>query len=162
MNLNKFITDHYDRLKKIAYNIARKAPIHEDLFHDALIVILGKNFKSEQDAEYYLIQVMYLSINSPTSPFYKSEIAYIKNRTDINVLTLSQAIPDLSDRIVNENLDILVTRLSAFERMVFEQYIVKDFSYDLLSEETGIPKEVLYQTVTKAKTKIRKYVFRQK
>jgi len=164
MILNKFISTNYERLKEIAYNISRKSNIHEDLLHDSIVSLLesGKTFESEQDAEYYLIRVMYLSVNSKTSPFYKKEIAWVKNRSDLNTLKLHEVEPSTSVRELNENLDILVTRLNKFERMVFEQYIFTDFDYSELSFHTGIPVDYLYITVKNCKTKLRNYVLRKK
>jgi DNA-directed RNA polymerase specialized sigma24 family protein len=64
----------------------------------------------------------------------------------------------LGDRITNEQLDILISRLPFFEREVFYLYALNDFSYNDLSIDTGIPKKVLYNAVKYAKNEIKKAI----
>jgi DNA-directed RNA polymerase specialized sigma subunit len=62
--------------------------------------------------------------------------------------------------MTNEQLDILISRLSEFERLVFEEYILEDFTYKELSKQTGIPSVYLYRTIDKIKQKLKQNVIR--
>lgn len=129
------------------------------MLHDCIANLYERNktFKSDSDCEYYLIRMMYLSINSPTSPFYIKEILYQKNRRDLSSSFDQQKEVYVFDKLVSENLDQLIKRLPYFERAVFEEYIFSNFSYDKLAKDTGIPKVYLYRTVKEVKRKLQSY-----
>ena len=63
--------------------------------------------------------------------------------------------------MTNEQLDILISRLSEFERLIFQEYILEDFTYRELSKQTGIPVTFLYKTIDSIKQKIRANVIRK-
>ena len=63
--------------------------------------------------------------------------------------------------LTNEQLDILISRLSEFERLIFQEYILEDFTYRELSKQTGIPTTFLYKTIDLIKQKIRANVIRK-
>jgi DNA-directed RNA polymerase specialized sigma24 family protein len=63
--------------------------------------------------------------------------------------------------MTNEQLDILISRLSEFERLIFQEYILEDFTYRELSKQTGIPTTFLYKTIDNIKQKIRANVIRK-
>ena len=142
MTLEHYIEGHYKKFKELAYNIARKEPFYEDLLHDSLLSMFGskhiENLIDTGDFEFYLIRVMYLSVNSPTSPFYKQTIAWNRNRRDFKDYAHEVDKTWLGARMTNEQLDILISRLSEFERLIFQEYILEDFTYRALSKETGI------------------------
>jgi DNA-directed RNA polymerase specialized sigma24 family protein len=68
VTLENYIEGHYKKFKELAYNIARKEPFYEDLLHDSLLSMFGskhiENLIDTGDFEFYLIRVMYLSVNS--------------------------------------------------------------------------------------------------
>lgn len=165
MTLDHYIEGHYKKFKELAYNIARKEPFYEDLLHDSLLSMFGskhiENLIDTGDFEFYLIRVMYLSVNSPTSPFYKQTIAWNRNRRDFKDYAHEVDKTWLGARMTNEQLDILISRLSEFERLIFQEYILEDFTYRGLSKETGIPMPFLYRTIDNIKQKIRANVIRK-
>ena len=166
MTLENYIEGHYKKFKELAYNIARKEPFYEDLLHDSLLSMFGskhiENLIDTGDFEFYLIRVMYLSVNSPTSPFYKQTIAWNRNRRDFKEYAHEIDKTWLGARMTNEQLDILISRLSEFERLIFQEYIFEGFTYRELSKQTGIPMPFLYRTIDNIKQKIRANVIRKK
>ena len=165
MTLEHYIEGHYKKFKELAYNIARKEPFYEDLLHDSLLSMFGskhiENLIDTGDFEFYLIRVMYLSVNSPTSPFYKQTIAWNRNRRDFKDYAHEVDKTWLGARMTNEQLDILISRLTEFERLIFQEYILEDFTYRELSKQTGIPTVFLYRTIDNIKQKIRANVIRK-
>ena len=165
MTLDHYIEGRYKHFKELAYNIARKEPFYEDLLHDSLLSMFGskhiENLIDTGDFEFYLIRVMYLSVNSPTSPFYKQTIAWNRNRRDFKEYAHEVDKTWLGARMTNEQLDILISRLSEFERLIFQEYIFEGFTYRELSKQTGIPMPFLYRTIDNIKQKIRANVIRK-
>lgn len=164
MTLDSYINKNYTHLKKIAHNIARGQDYYEDLLHDAIISAVKSkhidNLLQNEEFEFYIIRVMYLSINSPSSPFYKLHIEYKRNKRDFVDKQYEEDKTWLGARMTNEQLDILISRLSEFERLVFEEYILEDFTYKELSKQTGIPSVYLYRTIDKIKQKLKQNVIR--
>jgi len=165
VKLDHYIEGRYKHFKELAYNIARKEPFFEDLLHDSLLSMFGSKHIEKLidtgDFEFYLIRVMYLSVNSPTSPFYKQTIAWNRNRRDFKDYAHEVDKTWLGARMTNEQLDILISRLSEFERLIFQEYILEDFTYRELSKQTGIPVTFLYKTIDSIKQKIRANVIRK-
>jgi len=165
LTLETYIEGRYKHFKELAYNIARKEPFYEDLLHDSLLSMFGskhiENLIDTGDFEFYLIRVMYLSVNSPTSPFYKQTIAWNRNRRDFKEYAHEVDKTWLGARMTNEQLDILISRLSEFERLIFQEYIFEGFTYRELSKQTGIPMPFLYRTIDNIKNKIRANVIRK-
>jgi DNA-directed RNA polymerase specialized sigma24 family protein len=165
LTLDHYIEGRYKHFKELAYNIARKEPFYEDLLHDSLLSMFGskhiENLIDTGDFEFYLIRVMYLSVNSPTSPFYKQTIAWNRNRRDFKEYAHEIDKTWLGARMTNEQLDILISRLSEFERLIFQEYIFEGFTYRELSKQTGIPMPFLYRTIDNIKQKIRANVIRK-
>ena len=165
MTLEHYIEGNYKHFKELAYGIARKEPFYEDLLHDSLLSMFGskhiENLIDTGDFEFYLIRVMYLSVNSPTSPFYKQTIAWNRNRRDFKDYAHEVDKTWLGARMTNEQLDILISRLSEFERLIFQEYILEDFTYRELSKQTGITTTFLYKTIDLIKQKIRANVIRK-
>ena len=165
MTLDHYIEGHYKKFKELAKNISRGEDYYEDLLHDSLLSMFGskhiENLIDTGDFEFYLIRVMYLAVNSPTSPFYRQTIAWNRNRRDFKEYAHEVDKTWLGARMTNEQLDILISRLTEFERLIFQEYILEDFTYRELSKQTGIPTVFLYRTIDNIKQKIRANVIRK-
>ena len=164
MTLNTYITAHYKRLKQLAFQISRGADYYEDLLHDSLMSCFEskhiENLIEKDEFDYYLIRVMYLSVNSPTSRFYRKNIAWNRNRRAFVDKDYEEDKTWLGARMTNEQLDILISRLTEFERLIFLEYILEGYSYRTLSKETGIPTVFIYRTIDNIKQKLRNNVIR--
>jgi DNA-directed RNA polymerase specialized sigma24 family protein len=166
VTLDHYIEGNYKKFKELAKNISRGEDYYEDLLHDSLLSMFGskhiENLIDTGDFEFYLIRVMYLAVNSPTSPFYRQTIAWNRNRRDFKEYAHEVDKTWLGARMTNEQLDILISRLTEFERLIFQEYILEDFTYRELSKQTGIPTVFLYRTIDNIKQKIRANVIRKK
>jgi DNA-directed RNA polymerase specialized sigma24 family protein len=166
VTLDHYIEGRYKHFKELAKNISRGEDYYEDLLHDSLLSMFGskhiENLIDTGDFEFYLIRVMYLAVNSPTSPFYRQTIAWNRNRRDFKEYAHEVDKTWLGARMTNEQLDILISRLSEFERLIFQEYIFEGFTYRELSKQTGIPMPFLYRTIDNIKQKIRANVIRKK
>ena len=91
----------------------------------------------------------------------KQTIAWNRNRRDFKDYAHEVDKTWLGARMTNEQLDILISRLSEFERLIFQEYILEDFTYRELSKQTGIPVTFLYKTIDSIKQKIRANVIRK-
>lgn len=165
MDKNKYIASKYNNLKAIAYKFARGRPWHEDLLQESLMsAIQSPNIDkliANDELEFYVIRSMYTSSTSPKSKFYRKYVQIRHTHVDF-IERLHEYDPISFDILeLNENMDILVSRLSEFERMVFEEYIFTDFSYKQLSEKTNIPVIYLYRTVESATKKLRDGIIRK-
>jgi len=133
VTLDKYIEGHYKKFKELAKNISRGEDYYEDLLHDSLLSMFGskhiENLIETGDFEFYLIRVMYLAVNSPTSPFYRQTIAWNRNRRDFKEYAHEVDKTWLGARMTNEQLDILISRLTEFERLIFQEYIFEGFTY---------------------------------
>ena len=165
MTIDKYIESNYKEFQKLAKKISRGETYYEDLLHDSLLSILKskhiQNLIDTGNFEFYLTRVMYLSVNSPTTPFYKQTIAWNRNRRDFKDYAHEVDKTWLGARMTNEQLDILISRLNDFERLIFQEYILEDFTYRELSKNTGIPVTFLYKTISNIKTKIKENVIRK-
>lgn len=164
MTLDTYITAHYKRLKQLAFEISRGADYYEDLLHDSLMSCFEskhiENLIEKDEFDYYLIRVMYLSVNSPTSRFYRKNIAWNRNRRAFIDKDYEEDKTWIGARMTNEQLDILISRLTEFERLIFQEYILDGFTYRELSKHTGIPVPFIYRTIDNIKQKIRENVIR--
>jgi DNA-directed RNA polymerase specialized sigma24 family protein len=165
VTLDHYIDGNYKKFKELAKNISRGEDYYEDLLHDSLLSMFGskhiENLIDTGDFEFYLIRVMYLAVNSPTSPFYRQTIAWNRNRRDFKDYAHEVDKTWLGARMTNEQLDILISRLTEFERLIFQEYIFEGFTYREFSKQTGIPTVFLYRTIDSIKTKIRANVIRK-
>lgn len=165
MTLDHYIEGNYKKFKELAKNISRGEDYYEDLLHDSLLSMFGskhiENLIDTGDFEFYLIRVMYLAVNSPTSPFYRQTIAWNRNRRDFKEYAHEVDNTWLGARMTNEQLDILISRLTEFERLIFQEYIFEGFTYREFSKQTGIPTVFLYRTIDSIKQKIRANVIRK-
>jgi RNA polymerase sigma factor (sigma-70 family) len=165
LTTDKYITTNYKRFKELAFSISRKNElIYEDLLQESLLSVLSSkridHLIDSGEFEYYLIRVMYLSINSPQSPFYRHVIHYNKNRRNFNDYSHEVDETWIGARMTNEQLDILISRLPEFEQLIFQEYILEGFTYREFSKQTGIPRVFLHRTITDIKKKLRENVIR--
>lgn len=96
----------------------------------------------------------------------KPNSKYSKNR--IKIVEYKETVPDIfenihskmSNRIANEQIDLIISRLPEFDAELLRLWALPGFSYDEVSKFTGVPKEKLVQINHKSLNKIRKYVHR--
>jgi DNA-directed RNA polymerase specialized sigma24 family protein len=112
--------------------------------------------------EYYLNRCIYLSAYSKTTKFNKDkvrsvEIDYYREQ----VLSFDQwqhHEANIGSRLTTEQLDSLISQLPVFDAELVRLWSVDGFSYEDASRISGIPKEVMYQSIRKSIKLLREYV----
>jgi len=139
----------------IAKMLTRDGDTAYELLHDTLLRIIEKE-RDIDNPRNYVANSLRIAWYSQRSPFNYDYRDFQKRMVELTEdIDCNMRQPDLSSRIVNEQLDIYISRLPFFEREVFYLYALNDFSYDKLSKETTIPKIVLYRAVKRAKLILR-------
>jgi DNA-directed RNA polymerase specialized sigma24 family protein len=151
----------YDQHRRLAINLCN-GNVYEadDLLHDTLMCIFESN-TIVINSEHYINRSLKIAYWSNRSHYHNKirKFNQISDEpTESQLRDYESVTVWLGDRITNEQLDILISRLPFFEREVFYLYALNDFSYNDLSISTGIPKKVLYNAVKYAKNEIKKAI----
>ena len=156
--INQCISLNYNDWKQKALAISGKRH-HEELLHHIIYQLFDRKYIHSQDFDNinnYVVKSMSMAYRHKSSSYWREH--EIRNSTEITE-TMEMAEPDQSSRIHNENIDILISRLSPIESEIFRLYILPGFSYDALSKETGVPVKYLYSRVQTALNKIKRNVY---
>lgn len=158
MNISKA---QYEQHRRLAVNLCG-GNVYEadDLLHDTLLCIFD-NGNEIRNTEHYINHALKIAYWSNRSHYHNTirKFNQMSDEPSESQLKDYEAVEVwLGDRITNEQLDILISRLPFFEREVFYLYALNDFSYNDLSIDTGIPKKVLYNAVKYAKNEIKKAI----
>lgn len=152
----------YKEWRRVAHSVVR-ADLGDELLHDTLLKILEADKEKLQDIfergklNNYVSNSIRINARSTNSSFNYTLRKYDRLRTDINAdyLLVSDDVKNIAMRLESEQLDIFISRLPYFERELFFLYALDGFSYQALSEETGIPIAYLYRTIKAAKNTLR-------
>jgi RNA polymerase sigma factor (sigma-70 family) len=151
----------YEQHRRLAINLCG-GNVYEadDLLHDTLLCIF-ENKSTIKNSEHYINHALKIAHWSNRSHYHNTIRKFNQmsdEPTESQLRDFESVEVWLGDRITNEQLDILISRLPMLEREVFYLYALNDFSYQTLSDETGIPKKALYNFVKYAKNEIRKAI----
>jgi RNA polymerase sigma factor (sigma-70 family) len=159
--LDKIITDNYGHFIKTAKQAIKKRAIDPaDLVHE----IIEHLYTRDQDyineivrrgkMVNYIDRAIRLSVYSSSSLFFIKYMKFTAVTCEFNAHLVDTYQSDYSKLIARENLDTLVQQLPTIERKALELYLL-GYTYQELSQGTGIPLSYLYQTIKKAKQKIK-------
>ena len=138
----------------IAYALTNDKEKAVDLLHEVLLQIFDGKEKNIQNICNYVSHSISLSWKSSRSKYHYKFTRISNSFLELKNEHEKSADIDYSSRILNEYLDFCISRLPEFEREIFYLYALNDFSYQKLSDETGIPKKVLQRAVSRAKLKL--------
>ncbi len=159
--LNEFLSDNYNKLKDLAYNIAGKNS--EDLLH---LVIEELYYCDEKRINeiikkkhfiYYIIRVMVNQYNSNTSRYFYKYKKYYKYHVNTTIESIS---PDNvqktieQKKLVEDKLDWIEKKLKDcywFDAQVFKIYYIENHSLNSMAKATGINRNTIYKSVTNVK-----------
>lgn len=156
--LDKAIEDNYQKWRRIAIGLAKDKTNGEDLLHEVIRSICeNKGVPQLPEAiNAYVERCLWLSWHSKTSQYARTY------RTGIQFAECLDHEPEPVTcwwgREMNEQMDMVIGRLGEFDRKLFELYILPDFSYQSVSEATGIPVNYLKDRIHKASKRLRHYV----
>lgn len=119
-----------------------------------------KELFQQKKLKYYVLNMVKISLNYPTSPFYKK---YIINATQKNNIDFDSIVYDDCDKEENQNdqnniyykiLDSL--QLNFIEQEIVKEYFSKNTSYRKLAKEFDVSYSFIYLIIKEVKQKIRK------
>ena len=160
--LNSYLTDNYNKLKDMAYNIT-SGKGNEDL----LSFVIEELYKCDQDRieqiirkkqmTFYVVRVMINQFHSKTSRYYYKYNKYY----EYHVTGIVEAISPDNIETEIENKQKVEERLSWieeklkdlywFDAEVFRIYYKEGFSLNQMQKETKINRNTLHKAITNVK-----------
>lgn len=165
--LDEAITQHYPLWAGYARSIVRDPVRAMDCVQETLLKIL-KNQKAKAEIlackgelKYYVCKAVYRMAIDNSSKYGIKYRRFDQNwNSDSTAYENERDLPWLGSRLDNEYLDSYIQLMPEREAILLRLYILDGFSYDTVSEATGIPKNKLYQYIHNAINKIRSNVHR--
>jgi len=175
-DVNKYITDNYDRLIKITNKIknTNNNESTEDILHECIMNILEK---TDEDLcriinhiDFYIINMIRYSIWSSTSSYQvKYNKIVIKDEYDVtrdwgydDCKIHEKLIDDVNvsnnsfDEELYDKLMENINKLDWYSKKVVEIKMERNCCFQKIGKETGIPYSNLYYTYVRAIKKIKK------
>lgn len=139
----------------ICRKIAKGSDIHQDLFQEFIIVLMGMpeckvvTMHESGELQFYCVRVLFRMFNSSNTPFFRN---YRARQADIRIPQ-----PDEYDHDIDHDfarVEKILDGLPWYEREIFRAYM-KAGSYRKLAKATGIVAPSIAATVNKVRRKIR-------
>ena len=158
--LNNYLTDNYNKLKDMAFNIAKKKS------EDLLSFVIEELYKCDQkrineiiekkQMTFYIARVMVNQFYSKTSRYYKKYKQYYEYHTAVINESISKYIPDDQDEkvIMEQRLEWVekeLKQLHWFDSEIFKLYYKNSHSLNSLSRATKINRNTIYHSINKVK-----------
>ena len=160
--LNKYLTDNYDKLKDMAYNIAGIKG--KD---DLLSFVIEELYKCDQDRlneiiekkqlTFYIARVMLNQYHSKTSRYYYKYQKYYEyhTTTTIESITADNTTYTIRDKeIVEERLEWIEDKLKDlywFDAECFRIYYREEHSLNSMAKATKISRATIYKAINNVK-----------
>ena len=160
--LNKYLTDNYDKLKDIAYNIAGVK--NKD---DLLSFVIEELYKCEKtrineiikngNIRWYLIRIMVNQYHSKTSRYYYKYNKYYEYHTTTTIESMSADNVDYTIKekeLVEERLEWIEDKLKNvywFDAECFRIYYREEHSLNSMAKATKISRATIYKAVKNVK-----------
>tara|TARA_R110000823_G_scaffold315684_1_gene449691 strand:+ start:4939 stop:5460 length:522 start_codon:yes stop_codon:yes gene_type:complete len=160
----------YQTYYRFAYSLLKDKYLSEDVVQDVFLQLLTSNsnhllwiFDTGKGVS-YVNKIIAVRSLSKKSKFYKQQIAYIKNKLSVSEVELEYLHNKINNNsvLLSEILTKAITKIintfDEYERDLFLLYYDSNMTYEELSEETGIPKISIYNTVRKVQKKIKEQI----
>ena len=167
--LNKYLTNNYDKLQDMAFNIAGKK--NKD---DLLSFVIEELYKCDQERikeiiekkqlTFYIVRVMLNQYHSKTSRYYYKYKKYYEFHTTSTIEGIS---PDTTEynikekEQVEERLEWIENKLKDlywFDAEVFKVYYLEGHSLNSMAKATKINRNTLFKSINNVK----KYLINEK
>lgn len=159
------VAKRYSHWRKLAIGLERDIVRGEDLLSETLLKIFDRHRDAALDVakrgklDEYVRRSMYLM---KIGKYTKFAIKYKRFASmwscEVSADEIEPEVPFIGARLDNEYIDAYITLMPELDATVLRLYAMPDFKYDVVADETGIPKRVLYKLVEKAIKKIRENV----
>ena len=159
--LDKYLTDNYDKLKDISYNITNGKG------EDLLSFVIEEIYKCDQirlreiiekdQMTFYVVRIMLNQYHSKTSRYYYKYDKYYEyhTTTTIESITADNTEYTIKDKKeVEEKLEWIEEKLKDlywFDAEIFRIYYREDFSLNQMAKETKISRATIYKAVKNVK-----------
>ena len=159
--LDKYLTDNYDKLKDISYNITNGKG------EDLLSFVIEEIYKCDQirlreiiekdQMTFYVVRIMLNQYHSKTSRYYYKYDKYYEyhTTTTIESITADNTEYTIKDKKeVEERLEWIEEKLKDlywFDAEVFRIYYREGFSLNQMAKETKISRATIYKAVKNVK-----------
>jgi DNA-directed RNA polymerase specialized sigma24 family protein len=159
--LDKYLTDNYDKLKDISYNITNGNG------EDLLSFVIEEIYKCDQirlreiiergQMTFYIVRIMLNQYHSKTSRYYYKYKKYYEyhTTTTIESITADNTEYTIKDKKeVEEKLAWIEEKLKDlywFDAEIFRIYYREGFSLNQMAKETKISRATIYKAVKNVK-----------
>ena len=159
--LDKYLTDNYDKLKDISYNITNGKG------EDLLSFVIEEIYKCDQirlreiiekdQMTFYVVRIMLNQYHSKTSRYYYKYDKYYEyhTTTTIESITADNTEYTIKDKKeVEEKLEWIEEKLKDlywFDAEIFRIYYREGFSLNQMAKETKISRATIYKAVKNVK-----------
>ena len=159
--LDKYLTDNYDKLKDISYNITNGKG------EDLLSFVIEEIYKCDQirlreiiergQMTFYIVRIMLNQYHSKTSRYYYKYKKYYEyhTTTTIESITADNTEYNIKDKKeVEERLEWIEEKLKDlywFDAEIFRIYYREGFSLNQMAKETKISRATIYKAVKNVK-----------
>lgn len=159
-NIDQWITSEYDEISMMSKKITKGHPDSDELLHNCFEQLFSKREQlknlSFKELKWYFSRILYINWNSSTSPYhykFRKDFQYSTElSTDISVENPSEQIEHKiwMEKQLRE-IDIILRELRWFDRLLFKKYFNEGYSYQTLSEKTGINYHTIASTIRRVK-----------
>ncbi len=159
------LEQHMNTWKSYAIGLMKDRIKGEDLLSETLLKVLDNQrhkaelLACEQKLFWYVNKALWRGAINQSSSFAVKYTKYAKQWSDMSTKHEEERdAPWLGSRMDNEYLDAYIQLMPQIDAVVLRLYMMDDFSYQKVSDETGIPVKDLYKLVERAINKIKKNV----
>ena len=165
IELEKYITNHYYELLKIAKKYTKDDDWASELLHEIILQLYEqKEYEGKVDdksLKYYIIRIIMVNWCFPSSPFYRK---YKKNKfIDVDIMQVMNITTQENETDVHELMNILETEWSHtnwFNKIIFTKYLTYG-SLKKVSKDTTIPLTSIKRYVDETRKTIKLNTFRK-
>jgi hypothetical protein len=155
--IEEFVNENYYPLKEAAERISSGDDLSMELLHYALDEFLRKknvvDVIESGGGRFFCVRIMMNSWRSVTSPFYYT---YRMNTTDIDDIEDVVQGEDENHTEIHDKIKRELSKLSWYDRMLFQTYVDENHTISSLSRATGIPRTSISLSINRIKKHIRK------
>jgi len=159
------LKQHMNTWKSYAIGLMKDRVKGEDLLSETLLKVLDNQREKaevlacEEKLFWYVNKALWRGAINQSSSFAVKYTKYAKQWSDMSTKHEEERdAPWLGSRLDNEYLDAYIQLMPQIDAVVLRLYMMDDFSYQKVSDETGIPVKDLYKLVERAINKIKKNV----
>jgi len=167
--IEKYITENYYKLLKIARTITKHHDLTQDLLHEVIIQLYQKQYidldsYDDDSIRYYIVSILRINWISKTSPFYykvRREFmkydAFISDSKTESICEISEDQMFFEKQKLFDILESEYSELSWFHKSLMDLYLTLG-SVNKVSKYTSIPKSTIIKYIKESKDKVKSNV----